>query len=237
MAKCNAQHLKKYCSPRYGVIKKIDQKCLDVLQNKKDAPTGSPVGRYTKCLAQFKSQASKCLPSLKDRCEKSPFKGVKTVRATMQMVSVLLKRHPKLKVLHLFRDPRSVLLSRLKHQSFRSYLAKKSLVIESKFYCGEVEQDIKLRNSLAEQYPGRIREVVYEDFVKEPLKNAKAIYEFLEMPFTSGLEQWVTNKTKQAFSVAQKWKTSQIKETERRQIETNCQPLFDYVSGIWEPTS
>lgn len=236
MGRCQTLFLRRYCAPRVGIVASRDEKCRDMLSHPKAANPQSPQGKYLNCVLQRKDAAKECIPVLKDRCMKSEVRGAKTVRATMEMVEVLLQRHPNLKVLHLFRDPRPVMLSRFKHQSFRSYVSKKNLAIESKFYCGVVDSDIQIRKRLIGKYPNKIREIIYEEFVNDPLKQAGDIYKFLGIHFPKTVQEWLIKSTKKSSSIAAAWK-DKIQDKDRAEMEGNCQSLFAYGSHVWEPVS
>jgi hypothetical protein len=152
----------------------------------------------------------------------------------MNMAEELLKRHDNLKVLHLFRDPRPVILSRTNHESFRAIYSKKNIGLESKFYCNIVEHDIKLRKDFERKFPGRVKEVIYEDFIKRPRELAKDIYKFLGIPFVQDVESWVIAKSNKPKSVLEHWSG---KQSLLNTVETTCRDLYKYVSTVWEPIS
>lgn len=73
-----------------------------------------PFTAYTSCVKTAVAAVStKCLPSLLQKCQNSPIKTIKTVRASVEEIADLKNRFPSLKVVHLVRDPRAVVMSRL----------------------------------------------------------------------------------------------------------------------------
>lgn len=75
---------------------------------------GNKTNRFIQCYVNKTGQkinkrlsAQLCGVELKEMCQKSKFRAIKTIRIPMLYVEVYLKRYPNLKVIHLVRDPRA----------------------------------------------------------------------------------------------------------------------------------
>ena len=79
-----------------------------------------------------------CLPVLSRHCFSANVSVAKTVRLSMKMAGSLLQKDPKVKVIHLVRDPRGVLHSREITQLTQMYNLTPSQ------FCSVVQQDLKV---------------------------------------------------------------------------------------------
>ena len=57
---------------------------------------------------------NKCVPVIDKICTSKPLHVIKTVRMDLETVVGLMDKYPNMRVIHLIRDPRSVVLSRIK---------------------------------------------------------------------------------------------------------------------------
>ena len=127
---------------------------------------------------------------LRSTCSRSSLRAAKTVRAQMMSMDILLASDPDIRVIHLLRDPRAVVSSRLqKHDN--SIVGRYSLSAggfqkssdvarrEAEIYCRTAVNDIRVRRVLEVKYPGRILVLHYEDVVADLLRHADLVYRFL----------------------------------------------------------
>jgi len=113
----------------------------------------------------------------------------------MQSMEPLLKGDPQFRVIHLVRDPRAVVASRLATNDesivgrytllsssgiLSSQLANESAAVrEASMYCRRAVADLRLSIQLRAQYPGRIMTVSYEDVVRNMDEHVEVVYRFL----------------------------------------------------------
>jgi hypothetical protein len=146
---------------------------------------------------------------------------------------MLLDVLPNLKVVHLVRDPRGVVVSRMKHPSFRGHASNNSVTKEAEFFCRDVERDLRLRKQLEVKYPGRILEVIYEKFVEDPLGYSRQVYDHIGVPITNDLVQFVKKNTK-GTSIAKSvgWQ-SKLQYQQVLSIEEKCEYFFSNFNHSW----
>lgn len=218
-----ASHLRAHCDKRFNLSPAKTKRCANMTLESK------LVKKYKQCVLKTYERAQPCLRHLQERCERASVRGIKTVRATMSEVELLLQQDPDLKVLHLFRDPRAVLLSRLNHESFRSAHSRKNPSIEARFYCNIVEADRHLKQSLANTHPDSFREIIYEKFLASPIAEAEEIYEFLGIEMPQEIFSWLEKDAKRVKTTF----LSKFNATTLTSIEDTCESLFDHAGENW----
>lgn len=72
----------------------------------------------------------KCMPIWKENCENSTFRIFKVVRLSMDWMEILLKKFPRLMVVHLVRDPRAIQVSRGLYTLFKDNIKILTLIKE-----------------------------------------------------------------------------------------------------------
>ena len=247
---CRQPHISDSCPERFGADMKMHQRCkfkiadayLEMNENNSTARSVSSnkmesnVFRdYHLCLQGARQRIIDCIKNMEYVCTKSRLASVKTVRATMDTVEVLLKIHPNLKVLHLIRDPRAVVRSRMTRPSFRGHYSGKDMVKEGRLYCEDVASDIVKRRALEQKYPNSFMEIIYEAFTLEPMTSAEKVYDFLQLGLPWEVSQWLyryTSQKKNASKIAEKWLDSVPYRTTLN-INKQCQDVFNLVNYTW----
>lgn len=165
------------------------------------------LNNYINCIEnKTESNDVNCLPLMVSACANSSFVAVKTLRFQMSMVEELLQKNSGLKVIHLVRDPRGSLLSRMRIRELQS-----DIRYEASYRCWQMAQDLKHADILHKRYPGRVLQMRYEDVAENPLEMTKFIYKFIGHKISSSVIQWIQNKTQ-----PNKYKDSELYSTLRR---------------------
>ena len=79
---------------------------------------------YESCEKREMTKVKPCFDALLRSCGRQNIRAIKTVRGTMEEAKLLMERNPQLKVIHLMRDPRAVVVSRHKAGWSRSLYEK-----------------------------------------------------------------------------------------------------------------
>ncbi|KAH3836631.1 carbohydrate sulfotransferase 1-like isoform X2 [Dreissena polymorpha] len=118
---------------------------------------------YRECTSKFLGK-SRCLRELEDICTKKPVRTVKLLRLTLGAIAPLLEADPRLKIIHLFRDPRAIIHSR-KYSRYYPLSDDESSDNLQKNLCNKMMQDYLEGQNLAKNFPNRIIFVFYEDLL------------------------------------------------------------------------
>ena len=112
------------------------------------------------------------------KCSNAKIKLLKTVRVRYNTVKDWI-RDSDIKVIHLVRDPRAILNSRL--------LLHWDTEVET--VCRNLNQDLHLSSLMNDQNYYRVK---YEDLVEETTTIVKKLYDFVGMTFTDDVEQHIS---------------------------------------------
>lgn len=131
-----------------------------------------------------------CMANYTAKCERAKYRVVKTIRLEMAEVRLLLKVVPDLKVIHLLRDPRGMMCSRL--------FSKRCNVTRAQIYqlCDRLAMDFTDRRSLERQYPTNFMQVIYEDIVEDAISEAGRMYKFVGADLPHNIKAILQDKTK-----------------------------------------
>ncbi|KAK7096716.1 hypothetical protein V1264_003789 [Littorina saxatilis] len=130
-----------------------------------------------------------CLPVLRQACTSAKVIAMKVVRLPMELAATFLKADPKVKVIHLVRDPRAVLNSR--RPSGISALYPQT----ARQFCDYVAKDLKDSIPLKQQFPGRVLTVRYEDLAQRPLAFSSRLLTFARLDMPPAMTDYVINMT------------------------------------------
>lgn len=114
--------------------------------------------------------------------------AVKVLRLSPGNMEELLRVNPRIKIVHLFRDPRSVIHSHLTTEFYQlTQDISKDMINDIDALCSRLNEDIVALKKMIKKYPGRLKVVRYEDFVDKNafLERAQELYDFLGFSFTA----------------------------------------------------
>ena len=232
------------CPRRFGTDLESSRRCHTLLHDKDvlfyNGTTAEirSVTEYKECIKAHHKYTLKCQEELS---AKERVTVVKSVRARMLHVEGLMRHVPSLRVIHMFRDPRPVVPSR-KSYGVTSLYGQGELWKEAELYCKQLNEDILLRKSLEQRYPGRFLEVIFEDLATEPVSLAHKVVQFLGLQWDDNLDVWLEQHTtgkKKGMGVARnsarvvdKWRRKMNNDTISK-INSVCQNLYANVEDIW----
>ena len=120
---------------------------------------------------QNRTRWKQCELNMTQTCKSRHTSVVKTIRLSMSRALEIMRRDPTVKVLHLVRDPRPVLLSRSKI-GFADF---HNLHTEATTLCDIYRADISASKFVSSSRYGLFR---YEDIVLDPERSVKLMYNF-----------------------------------------------------------
>ena len=235
-----------YCGARFNSKPSIQiEQCRQLLANEISAISAKVrtnitriFDSYRSCFQYYRRRVdANCTEVLRRYIADRQLRAVKVVRATMDSMGPLLQALPTLRVIHLVRDPRSVAVSRMKWDPssrglYTRQTGKKShAVAEASLYCNQVVNDIRIRLSLEQKFPGRIMLLRYEDVVANPEQKFYDMYKLLDeaMPaVTLKLMQPMFDEARQRMNLTADLNTS-IQTLTNRQIVDHCLKFFDLI--------
>lgn len=109
----------------------------------------------------------------------------------------LLRSHPRLKVVHLFRDPRSVIHSHFNTEFYHlTEDMPEAAVSDIKAVCARFSKDITVLEQMVREFPGRVMVIRYEDIVDEDsfVDRVKQLYNFIGFSFSKGENESILRK-------------------------------------------
>jgi len=246
------EHLTSFCGLRFGEASEVNQqKCFrrlwlnQKIGNSADEDAKLFFAKHQSCLQrQRKLLKRKCQNLLSDVCINHPIRVIKTVRATMESMEPLLRTLSNFRVIHLVRDPRAVALSR---KLFVGYVRgiysgndTDTIMKEAKLYCSTVVRDIKARQRLERDYPGKIYTLLYDDLVTNTNLYLEQVYEFLDTTPPYSVVKWLSthgrmnskiNKTSE--EIAKQWQNF-ISVQVSEQIIESCREFYQLTRYTWD---
>jgi hypothetical protein len=113
-------------------------------------------------------------------CKDSTHKVTKVLRLTTDLLAPVLQSRDNLKVIHLFRDPRAIINSRIQTDWYPSK-TDKMIIENAKSLCNKMLYDFREGQKVQKLFPDRFRFMYYEDFSFDILNKSKILYNYLGM--------------------------------------------------------
>lgn len=178
-----------------------------------------------------------CFQDVNARCRSAKVIAAKTIRLSMRQAEVLLASDPTVKVIHLVRDPRGVIASRLE---FNERFRREPTAIQATKLCSQVMQNIDKSKEISGIFHKRILTVRYEDIAETPVAAARQLYEFLGLDLTPLIQKYIWDITyaglggacvlctvrKNASSTANAWR-NKLQFESVSNIQKQCTPLLN----------
>ena len=155
--------------------------------------------QFRACRKKKSMPFSTCLLLAEKSCRSAKHRVIKLLRMTLDNLAPLLERNPKLKVIHLFRDPRGIFNSKVGASLYpadnQALLRMRSGI---KTMCERLKIDLDASEMLKRIYPGRMKVIQYERLFAQPLSGAaKDLYTFAGMDYGTKQQDIIRTDIKQ----------------------------------------
>ena len=136
---------------------------------------------YRQCIQKLKGKTD-CLRRLEDLCVRKKTRVAKVLRLTLGAMEPLLEINPRLKIVHLVRDPRAIIHSRQFTRGYPVFGYRNNDSLERNL-CDKMHQDIQDFLQLRQKFPNRVLIVYYEDLLLKLHVRSKQLFEYLNMTY------------------------------------------------------
>ncbi|XP_052790539.1 carbohydrate sulfotransferase 5-like [Mya arenaria] len=139
-----------------------------------------------------------CLPVAKKLCEEATTRLFKFIRIPLDLIESVFEEYPNLQVIHLLRDPRAVLRSQVKVKK----ITWAQIPQKAREHCTRISDDLASTFTMHNQYPDRVKILLYERLAENPLDVSSKMYTFINKPMYKTLVKYIEKITKQRASAA-----------------------------------
>ncbi|CAK8686137.1 unnamed protein product [Clavelina lepadiformis] len=177
-------------------IKGLGQKCIPNNFCFREKSKALCAGQF--CTTGNNVTCSRCGPvnsaMASSKCAESSLVVIKVIRLchVNNLKSILEDSNIDVKVIHLMRDPRGVLSSRLRVQEGTSRMTLQGVVK----MCDRNLENVKFARGQPDWLRNKYKIIRYEDICQFPLKFAEKIYKFVGLGMTSTMKRWIYANTK-----------------------------------------
>ena len=199
-----------------------------------DSITGPGWSNTSACIQKTKQQASCVIKNIPKVCKSASHRVTKVLRMTLDNLEYLLQTRDNLKIIHLFRDPRAIINSRIETKWYPGKSVKE-LLSNAKGLCHKMLYDFHEGLRLNKFYPDRFRFLYYEDLNDDPLGKVKLIYQYLGMSLDPSKYKAISSikvfnntgaKTERERNTAFWWRKT-LKWDITKQIDEICKDVYD----------
>ncbi|KAL4218807.1 Carbohydrate sulfotransferase 1 [Mactra antiquata] len=139
---------------------------------------------YTNCRKGNISVVT-CLQQMEEKCNSASHRVVKSVRLTLDILEHFLENYKTLKVIHLIRDPRAIMNSRITTKWFglneTTSGSRRRGRMNAKALCTRLKDDLIAGVKLKQKYPDRFAFVLFEDLLDDLKTNAVILYSYFNI--------------------------------------------------------
>ena len=144
--------------------------------------------RRESCLKRMRVQINNCLLPFKNKCMQTKIRSAKLLRIRMHTIEHIIEKDPSLLVIHIIRDPRAIMVSRIS-VDLLSFNAHKSAEKESIILCQQMVEDYQARIIMENKYPRSFLQIKYEDLTMHPHGTLIKFTDHLSIPGNQFLEK------------------------------------------------
>jgi len=124
-------------------------------------------------------------------CSQTSLYVIKAVKLYLKDANRLMDKYPKLKIIHLLRDPRAIYNSR----QYLFNCASNERCGDPRYICENLRDDVNAIEDFKNQYPDRYLLLRYEDLATEPYSKMSEILEYLDLKNSSSVLQYLDTHT------------------------------------------
>ena len=137
------------------------------------------VAMYLRCIHKTNSRVivAACVEILTVRCKESFLRVIKIILVGVREFKSALNTTSNLQVIHVIRDPRGILYSRMHVSRQRNVTA--ALIDLCPNMCQEMKADLEVSTVLSKRFPNRAKVLRYETLAMDPINKARQLYEFV----------------------------------------------------------
>ncbi|XP_045192762.2 carbohydrate sulfotransferase 1-like [Mercenaria mercenaria] len=121
---------------------------------------------------------SSCLTIMEDICRRSKHRATKIVRLTVDNLEYVLEHRPNLKAIHLIRDPRAIINSRITTKWYNLNVSEQTIKSDAHELCSRVKYDLIQGEKLKQKYPQRFSFIMYEDLQTDLKTKTEMLYSY-----------------------------------------------------------
>ena len=157
---------------------------------------GEGWNQFKECRNVKKLPFNYCLLKAETFCKMAKHRVIKLLRMTLDRLEPMLKTNPRLKVIHLFRDPRGIFNSQI-GGGLHTVDDEKLKIVRGtvKALCERLLIDVRASYMFKAIYPDRFKVIQYELFFDQPIDDsARDLFEFAGMEYGSEHQKVIETK-------------------------------------------
>lgn len=113
------------------------------------------------CLNSLFKKLNPCIAKTEKVCNGSKIRAVKIFRTILSTLKPLLEQNNGVKIIHLIRDPRATLFSRISVQRYSIGRGQGNILLDAKILCNRMVENFKVHQELAKRYVVKIMHLMF----------------------------------------------------------------------------